>query len=175
MGKYDKFTKAQLIVELESLEHVGSSIIEKDRAYNILNDSINEKIKEARLTLEEKLLKKDQKIKELNDILKSSDDDVIKKIGELSNEKMAVVDGYEAQIAELQKKHEEDVSKRIQLVVEPFKKENERLIAFGDRRSKELSKIMSNHGSLLKALQGVSEIAINLNEYMYEEFSRKEK
>ena len=175
MGKYDKMTKVELITELEALEHVGSSIIEKDREYNNLKNSIDEKILEATKLLRDEIVSKNKKIKDLNDAFANSNNEHGKKLESIEDDKIKAESDHLDKISKLESEHRGDVLKQIQLATEPLQKEIENLTSFCDRRSKELSKVMANHGALLKSIQGIGDMAVALNEYMFEEFSRKEK
>lgn len=175
MADYSKMTKPQLIEELNKLTHVGEAVHAKDIEINELKEKLDYKIALAVQEAKKELQLKDEKIEELQKILKTSESDLIKKIGTLETEKAKVIDDHRGKIAELELKHQENIKDQVEHVVEIYKKENEALIKFADRRANELNKLMANHGSLLKTLQGVGDMAIALNEYMYDEFMRKEK
>ncbi len=175
MADYSKMTKQQLIEELNKLTHVGEAVHAKDLEINELKEKLDYKIALAVQEAKKELLLKDEKIEELQNILKTSESDLIKKIGTLETEKAKVIDDNRGKIAELEVKHQEETKEQVEHAVEIFRKENESLRKFADRRANELNKLMANHGSLLKTLQGVGDMAIALNEYMYDEFMRKEK
>ena len=184
MDNFKKFTKEELIAKLESQTHLEDSIKSKDKLINDLKtqheeelaklkkeyaskvlNSTNENITHT-LKYEEELagLKKQHEIKMQNKEAELRD---IKKVKE------ELENSINSKLIESKKNNDKEFEARVQSAVEALKTENEELRKYGARRERELSQIMTNHGSLLKVLQGATDMGIALNEFMYNEYSRK--
>jgi len=155
MDNFKKFTKEELIAKLESQTHLEDSIKSKDKLINDLKTQHEEELAGLKKQHEIKMQNKEA---ELRDIKKVKE--------ELEN-------SINSKLIESKKNNDKEFEARVQSAVEALKTENEELRKYGARRERELSQIMTNHGSLLKVLQGATDMGIALNEFMYNEYSRK--
>lgn len=155
MEDLKKFTKQELIEKLANLSHLEDAIKAKDKELNTQNDKHRDIVRE-----------KDNQIK----TLKETQQDQLKKLEEQLDEFKKAQTKNEA---DEKIKLEKEIESRVQNAIKAVQEENKVLRAYGDRRAAELSKIIGNHGALLKMLQGATDMAISLNEYMYEEFSKR--
>jgi len=108
--------------------------------------------------------------------IKSKDHDITQLSAQLNKaqtklEKEDVSDKSQIRITAMKEQHEKEIERIKAQSEATFRKQNEHI----KRREEELNELLGAHGDLLKTLQGISDMGVRYNSYIYKRVMKKQE